>query len=99
MRNRTDSEAARREAWEEAGLKGAISERSIGVYTYLKTFDSRAPLHCVVKVFPMKVQSMLKEYPENAERRQKWFSPKKAARRVAEPELAALIRRFGESHD
>ena len=36
MRNRTEAEAAAREAWEEAGLRGDILDRSIGVYTYRK---------------------------------------------------------------
>ena len=37
---------------------------------------------------------MLRKYPETGQRRSKWFSPDKAARRVAEPDLAAIIRDF-----
>ena len=36
MRNRSEAQAAAREAWEEAGLRGVIDERSIGFYTYSK---------------------------------------------------------------
>ena len=41
MRNRTDAEAAAREAYEEAGLRGIVAERSIGLYTYRKAARRR----------------------------------------------------------
>jgi 8-oxo-dGTP pyrophosphatase MutT (NUDIX family) len=94
MRNRTDAEAAAREAWEEAGLKGEIGEPSIGFYTYRKVLGPGRSVPCVVRVFPLEVRAMLREYPETGQRRQKWFAPEKAARRVVEPELAELIRGF-----
>jgi 8-oxo-dGTP pyrophosphatase MutT (NUDIX family) len=94
MRHRTDAEAAAREAWEEAGLRGEISSRSIGIYIYLKGLGPDARLPCVVRVFPLKVQEMVRKYPEIGQRRIKWFDLDKAARKVAEPELAAMIRGF-----
>jgi 8-oxo-dGTP pyrophosphatase MutT (NUDIX family) len=93
MRRRSESEAAAREAYEEAGLQGTVSERSIGIYTYLKRIGSRHQT-CVVRVFPLEAQQMLREYPETGQRHSKWFAPDKAARRVDEAELAALIRGF-----
>ena len=94
MRNRTDAEAAAREAYEEAGLRGEISARSVGIYTYGKVLAPGRRVPCVVRVFPLEARQMLKTYPETGQRRIKWFPPGKAARRVAEPELAALIRSF-----
>jgi hypothetical protein len=35
-----------------------------------------------------------KKYPEKKQRRRKWFSPKKAAGKVAEPELKKILKTF-----
>ena len=94
MRNRTDSGAAAREAWEEAGLRGEISSRSIGIYIYLKSLGTGVRVPCVVRVFPLQVREMERKYPENGQRRVKWFDLDKAAGKVDEPDLAALIRDF-----
>jgi 8-oxo-dGTP pyrophosphatase MutT (NUDIX family) len=94
MRNRTHWDAAAREAYEEAGLRGEVSNRSIGLYTYLKGLGPGRSAFCAVKVFPLEVREMLKTYPETGQRRVRWFSPAKAAKRVAEPDLRLLIRSF-----
>ena len=94
MRNRSDAEAAAREAYEEAGLRGDVSERSLGIYTYQKVLGPKRSIPVVVRVFPLEAREMLRTYPETGQRRVKWFAPDKAAQRVAEPDLAALIRGF-----
>jgi 8-oxo-dGTP pyrophosphatase MutT (NUDIX family) len=94
MRNRTEPEAAAREAFEEAGLRGTISTRSLGVYTYSKSLGTGRRISCVVRVYPLEAREMLQVFPETGQRRAKWFDPGKAAARVAEHELAALIRDF-----
>lgn len=94
MHNRTDPEAAAREAYEEAGVRGTISDRSVGLYTYLKGLAPGRSVLCVVKVFPLEVREMLTKYPETGQRRARWFSPDKAAMRIAEPELRAIVRAF-----
>ena len=94
MRNRTEAGAAAREAYEEAGLRGEIAERSIGLYTYRKRFGGKGSILLAVKVFPLEVQEMLTKYPETGQRRARWFSPEKAAKRLAEPELKAIVRAF-----
>jgi 8-oxo-dGTP pyrophosphatase MutT (NUDIX family) len=94
MRNRSEAETAAREAFEEAGLRGQISDRSIGLYTYLKGLAPGRSILCAVKVFPLEVREMLTKYPETGQRRARWFSPEKAAKRIAEPELKAIIRGF-----
>lgn len=97
MRNRSDAEAAAREAYEEAGLRGEVLPRSIGIYTYQKVLGPRQSIPVVVRVFPLEAREMLRTYPETGQRRIKWFPPDKAAQRVAEPDLAALIRGFDPS--
>jgi 8-oxo-dGTP pyrophosphatase MutT (NUDIX family) len=94
MRNRSEPEAAAREAFEEAGLRGEIAERAIGVYTYRKMLGRGRWVPCVVRVYGLEVREMKKLYPETGQRRVKWFAPEKAARRVSEPDLTALIRGF-----
>lgn len=94
MRNRTNASAAEREAYEEAGVKGMICEDSIGLFTYQKQLGRRKSFPCVVQVFPLNVHTLLKTYPEDHQRRSKWFSRKKAMQKVREPELKALIRDF-----
>jgi len=94
MKNRSDAEAAAREAWEEAGLRGTVSERSIGLYTYQKTLGPGRRVPVAVRVFPLEVREMVQRYPETGQRRMKWVGPQRAADRVAEPDLKALIRDF-----
>ena len=90
----TPVEAAEREAWEEAGVRGRISTRCLGIYSYTKVLDTGHGLPCVVALFPLKVLVLEKTFPERRERQRKWFSPEAAAARVEEPELAGLLRAF-----
>ena len=94
MRRRSGAQAAAREAFEEAGLQGEIASRSIGIYRYVKALGAGRTVACAVQVYPLEVRAMVRNYPETGQRRSRWFAPAKAARRVAEPDLAALIRDF-----
>jgi 8-oxo-dGTP pyrophosphatase MutT (NUDIX family) len=99
MRHRSEPEAAAREAYEEAGLRGMVSPRPLGVYTYLKSLGAGRRATCVVRVYPLEAREMLQVFPETGQRRTKWFEPEKAARRVAEHELATMIRDFDPGPD
>ncbi|MCV6825238.1 NUDIX hydrolase [Halocynthiibacter sp. SDUM655004] len=94
MDGQTAGEAAAIEAWEEAGAKGKVKEFCVGVYSYTKDPDTKAALPCIVALYPIKVKKLAKEYPERKSRKRKWVSPKKAAKLVKEPELAAILKRF-----
>lgn len=94
MHNRTSAGAAEREAFEEAGVRGSVIDKCIGLYTYEKVLGRKKTIPLVVQVFPLEVESILKKYPENGQRRGQWFSRSKAARKVREPDLKALIRTF-----
>jgi 8-oxo-dGTP pyrophosphatase MutT (NUDIX family) len=94
MRRRTEAEAAAREAWEEAGVEGEMLARPVGLYSYPKIMPKARPVPCVVRVYPLAVATISREFPEAGQRRLKWFSPAKAARRVQEPELARILRSF-----
>lgn len=90
----TPAEAASTEAWEEAGVVGKVKSTCLGIFSYAKDIDEELTLPCVVAVFPVKAKKLETSYPEKSERRRKWFSRKKAAKLVDEPELAAMIRNF-----
>jgi 8-oxo-dGTP pyrophosphatase MutT (NUDIX family) len=94
MRKRSESEAAAREAWEEAGVRGVVMPRPIGLYAYRKRIAQGQSVPCVVRVYPLAAQGRSSAFPEAGQRRRKWFSQVRAARKVQEPELARLIRDF-----
>lgn len=83
--------SAAREAWEEAGVEGEVSDAALGLYSYAKRRLPDPPLPCAVTVFALRVQRLAETFPEQRERRRKWFRAEKAARKVAEPELRALL--------
>ena len=56
MRHRTGAEAAAREAFKEAGLRGDVSPRSIGIYTYMKRLGPGHAVPCAVRVYPLEVR-------------------------------------------
>lgn len=84
-------EMAAREAREEAGLLGAISSEPLGSYLYRKRLHMFARVQCRVTVYPLLVETQLVVWPEKAERSLIWLPPRKAAKRVAEPELSKII--------
>lgn len=90
----TPAHAAMTEAWEEAGIEGQSLDVCLGMFSYLKCVGPEMQLPCAVMVYPVRVRSLAADFPEAGTRRRKWFSRKKAARAVAEPELAQIIRNF-----
>jgi 8-oxo-dGTP pyrophosphatase MutT (NUDIX family) len=91
MAGLTPAEAAAREAWEEAGVEGAINPGDLGSFGYAKLISPKRSLPCVVQVFSLRVTALKAKFPERKERSRKWFALEKAARNVAEPELRALL--------
>ena len=91
----TPAETAAQEAWEEAGVVGRCMPGSLGQFSFLKQRADTGPVLCLVDVFSLPVRSLRASFPEKGERRLKWLSPKKAAQKVASPELADIMRCFG----
>ena len=87
----TPEAAAAREAWEEAGVEGTVCTTSIGKYIYDKILPTKDPLACSVAVYPLRVRFLKQRFPEQKQRRRKWFSAEDASHQVAEPELTALL--------
>ena len=94
IKNLSKSGSAAREAREEAGVIGEIRKKPVGSYEYCKLLDSGLSLQCTVQVYPLEVERLEDNYLEKDERERHWFSRKKAAALVDEPELRSLIRAF-----
>jgi 8-oxo-dGTP pyrophosphatase MutT (NUDIX family) len=95
MNGKKPHAAAAREALEEAGVSGKVAKTPFGAYRYVKRLKNGAPLVCSVDVFPLQVERQRKRWPEQHQRTAHWFSVEEAAESVDEPELQALIARFG----
>jgi 8-oxo-dGTP pyrophosphatase MutT (NUDIX family) len=93
MNGQTPMDAAATEAFEEAGVRGKIEPRPIGVFSYYKV-HSKNELPCIAVVYPLKVKKVLRTWPERKERNRKWLSRKKAAALVDNAELSQIILRF-----
>ncbi len=92
----TPASAAATEAWEEAGLTGRPIDHCLGVFAYVKTMSKKlAPV--IVMVYPLEVTCEHDKWPERKQRKRKWISPKKAAKRLAEPELRRIVAQFDPS--
>lgn len=97
MDNKTASEAALTEAWEEAGVEGKAFTTPLGLYSYTRDIGDQTGVPCVAMVYAVKVKSLAKNYPEVGQRKRRWLSPKKAAKRVDEPELSHILASFDPS--
>jgi len=88
----TPAVSAVNEAFEEAGVRGRLTEPSLGSFTYAK-WDGI----CTVEVFAMAVDEVLDEWPERAERSRRWLPLADAAGLADDPGAGELIRRLGET--
>ena len=97
MSGLTAPQAAAREAWEEAGVRGKPHDLPLGFYSYskkIKTRGGRMSMPVLVTVYPVKARKTETDFPEAGQRQRKWMSPKKAASLVSEKHLAKMLRDF-----
>lgn len=87
----TDYQAAKIEAFEEAGVDGRISKVPLGHFDYEKRLKSGGVKHVRVMIYALKVSTLKRNWPEKDQRERKWFSPETAAERVLEDALKAII--------
>ena len=92
MEGRTDYDAAKIEAFEEAGAEGLIGTISIGTFEYDKRLKDGASKSCRVAVYPLNVSGLARKWPEQHQRERRWFSAEEAAALVNDLKLGALIR-------
>ena len=94
MKALSSAKSAAREAFEEAGVRGKVRKRPVGVYAYAKRLKNGRLQHVRVAVFALQVDSEVEAYPEHGQREKIWLPPAEAARQVDEPELMALLATF-----
>jgi 8-oxo-dGTP pyrophosphatase MutT (NUDIX family) len=92
--------SAAREAFEEAGVRGKIGAKSVGVFTYDKMLDEHGiEVRCEVKVYPLLVRRQSEEWPEFEQRVIQWAEPAKAVALIKEPKLKKLVAAFASRVD
>ncbi|HEY9697389.1 MAG TPA: NUDIX hydrolase [Trichocoleus sp.] len=82
----TAADSAAKEAWEEAGITGAVHQPSIGVYQRRKW-----GLPFQVEVFLMEVETVLDDWQEAKNRKRQWLTLPQAIKRVKRSELKQLL--------
>ncbi|MCW8817900.1 MAG: NUDIX hydrolase [Ignavibacteriaceae bacterium] len=85
-------QSAKKEAFEEAGVRGSNTTRILGSYKAKKNGSE-----LLTKVYSMRVTAVYKDYPEKNLRKRKWLSATDAAKKVSIPEVAKMIRKFGRN--
>lgn len=99
MAERTDSEAAAQEAFEEAGVEGVVATQPFGYFGYDKTLKNGNAKPVLAALYSLEVRVEHAEWPERKQRARVWFTIAEAADAVREEELADLIRDFGLSQE
>ena|ERR671912_742377 len=95
MAGKSLADAAAQEAFEEAGIDGAVDPRPLGSFRQIKRswFGS---VEVEILVHPLAVERELPEWPEKRQRSRQWFSLKEAMSRVESDELRQLIADLGK---
>lgn len=81
--------SARKEALEEAGVDGIVSDERVGDYVYRKWNGD-----CRVQVFGMMVTDVLEHWDEEHQRKRRWVSLRQAQELVDTRELKLVLRKF-----
>ena len=83
--------SAAKEALEEAGVKGGVHAKLLGIYRHRKWGRT-----CTVKVYPMRVTRVYKVWDE-ADRDRAWVSLKKALKLVSNDGLRQVMKKLPET--
>ncbi|MFS8047917.1 NUDIX hydrolase [Rhizobium sp. BR 314] len=96
MPGKLSHEVAAREAYEEAGVRGAVETTPLGSFGYDKVLKDGIQVPCRVQVYALEVNELVKNFKEKGERTMEWVSCDEAVKRVREPELRDLILAFAQ---
>jgi len=91
---RSPQECAAQEAFEEAGVSGAVAKEAIGVFNYKKQLKSGQMINCQIRIYAMEVSAVAAGWPEKNARRTKWCQLAEALTLVDDPGLRRIIARF-----
>jgi 8-oxo-dGTP pyrophosphatase MutT (NUDIX family) len=99
IKGKKPAKSAAQEAFEEAGVRGTVSEKPIGRFVYDKWLDDHgvaAP--CEVRVFPLLVKRQEATWRECQEREIRWVDRSAALQLVEEAGLREIIEEFLDRH-
>jgi phosphohistidine phosphatase len=85
----TPAQSAAKEAWEEAGVSGALDARSLGRYSISKWGGE-----CSVDVFRMDAVREAAQWPEAGSRKRRWFGLDDARKKIHPPGAAAVLEKI-----
>lgn len=85
------ADSAAREAWEEAGVEGAIWTASVGTYETVKVQGIQRR-RVVVEAFPLEVAVQHEAWPEMAQRRRHWAVWPETRRLLSEEGLVEVTK-------
>jgi 8-oxo-dGTP pyrophosphatase MutT (NUDIX family) len=82
-------ESAGKEALEEAGVVGIVGKESIGKYKYKKWGGT-----VKIKIYPMRVKSLLDDWDEIDYRKRRWFSFNEAKETIEIEKIKVILDNF-----
>ena len=85
---------AANEAYEEAGVRGHVSDEVFGAFTSAKRLPNGREIPFMVHVFLLEVHEVLAKWPEMKQRERRWISPGDAALIATEPGLSEILLEF-----
>ena len=94
LRGRPLHQTATREAWEEAGVRGAADNRLAGMVVAPKSYPMVGTIPWKLLVYPLEVRQLEAIWPEQGERKRRWFSREQAARQVRHKALSQILATF-----
>lgn len=87
----TPRATAEKEAWEEAGVSGFLSEKRIGQYVRISRGERK-----IIAVYLMQVNKIEKNWPEKKTRDRKWTPLEEAAKLLENEPLLNLLPKVSE---
>ena len=93
VKHSTPQQTAAVEAYEEAGVRGAVGTKKIGRFRK-RRLKKKQPVLCDIQIFPLEVKRQQGNWPEKNERSRIWVAPRKAAMLVKKAGLRRAIRNF-----
>jgi 8-oxo-dGTP pyrophosphatase MutT (NUDIX family) len=93
IKRSTPQQTAAIEAYEEAGVRGAVMAKRIGRFKKRRVRKNQSVL-CDVQIFPLEVKYQTGDWPEKQQRSRIWVNPRQAAALVKKPGLRRAIKTF-----
>ena len=95
MPKKSDQEAARIEAWEEAGVKRIKNEpKRCGSLRYDKNLQSGISVPIDLHLYSFEATKLAKNFPERGQRNMRWVRINTAIRKLEQPELKKILKRL-----